>query len=166
MHAMKAYLPPLARFLGDFLAGVKGFHDIGEALQRRGPVQLSLGRAQAVDAELPAFALQARGVGEDAGGQHTAVGADATESTRVNEYGLGTHTGGGASGRDPGGAAAKNQYAPGHDCSLATDWTRPLSGNIPRETSYFPEQISYALPESRIERSTENCKVERDWRLT
>jgi len=27
-------------------------------------------------------------------------------------------------------------------------------------------KISYALPESRIERSTENCKVERDWRLT
>jgi len=89
---------------------------------------------------LAAFALKARGVGEDAGGQHTAVGADATESTRVNEYGLGTHTGGGASGGDPGGAAAKNQYAPGHDCSLATDWTRPLSRNIPRETSYFPAQ--------------------------
>jgi hypothetical protein len=49
-------------------------------------------------------------------------------------------TGGGASVRDPGGAAAKNQDAPGHDCSLATDWTRPLSGNIPRETGYFPAQ--------------------------
>jgi hypothetical protein len=132
--------PELASFFGDFLANVEDFHDIEETPQRRGPIQLGFGRAQTIDAKLAAFALKARGVGEDAGGQHTAVGADATESTRVNEYGLGTHTGGGASGRDPGGAAAKNQYAPGHDCSLATDWTRPLSGNIPRETGYFPAQ--------------------------
>ena len=34
----------LAGFLGNFLADVEGFHDIGEAPQRRGPIQLGLGR--------------------------------------------------------------------------------------------------------------------------
>jgi len=73
----------LASLLGDFLAGVEGLHDVGKALQRRGPVQPGLVRAQAVDAELAAVALQARGVGEDAGRQRAAVGADATETAGV-----------------------------------------------------------------------------------
>ena len=55
-----------------------------------------------------AFALQARGVGKDAGGQYSAVGADATQPAGVNEYRLGTHTGDGSCRRDPGRATTKD----------------------------------------------------------
>ena len=58
--------PSLRASSADFLAGVEGLHDIGKALGKssaEGQSSPALGRAQAVDAELAAVALQARGVG-------------------------------------------------------------------------------------------------------
>jgi hypothetical protein len=87
-----------------------------------------------------AFALQARGVGKDAGGQYSAVGADATQPAGVNEYRLGTHTGDGSCRRDPGRATTKNQYASRHDCSLAT--TKTNCPTFPRWTPFTAARIN------------------------
>ena len=97
----------LASLLGDFLAGVEGLHRRwkGAAAPRASPARprsragrrRRAGRCRA----------SARGVGEDAGRQRAAVGADATETAEVDEDGLSTHTGGSTGGRDPGGATTR-----------------------------------------------------------